>query len=106
MFKAVFPALVALVGLTVIPWNAMADRTPSIRSVGMRSTGARADITVPYLTTGQTAFGGYRVAPRIYSDPIVNDRANPGIRPVYNLIFYGAQQGYSGRSVGATPKPE
>ena len=36
-------------------------RTPMVRTEGPRSNGARFDITVPYLTTGRTAFGAYAV---------------------------------------------
>jgi hypothetical protein len=70
----------------------------------MRSTGTRVDITVPYLTTGNSTFMKGAVAPRIYSSPIVNDPANPQARPVFNLIFYGAQQAFGDKSNGAVPR--
>ena len=74
------------------------------RSEGMKSTGSRVDITVPYLTTGSSAFMQGAVAPRIYSSPIVDDPANPQARPVYNLPFYGGRQAFGDRSNGAAPR--
>jgi hypothetical protein len=91
-------AIGVLVGLTNV---ASAGRVPMTRNDGQRSNGTREDITVPYLTTGKTAFGAYSVAPRIYSSPIVDDPANPQARPVYNLIFYGARQSFGDKSNGA-----
>lgn len=97
----------ALVGALVVDaGTARAERTPSMRTSGMRSTGARRDITVPYLTTGYSAFMPYSVAPRIYASPIVDDPRYPQVKPVYNLQFYGAQQAFGDRSNGATPKPK
>src|SRR5437667_2747363 len=61
-----------------------ADRVPSTRSPGQRSSGARRDITVPYLTTGRSAFGAYSVAPRIFQSPIVDDSRYPQQKPVFN----------------------
>ena len=84
---------------------ARADRTPSVRAEGQKSTGARVDITVPYLTTGRSAFGAYSVAPIIYASPVVDDLLNPGARPCYNLPFYGARMGFGGYNNGAVPKP-
>jgi hypothetical protein len=80
---------------------ASAARVPTTRSEGEKSPGSRVDITVPYLTTGYSAFMPGSVAPRIYSSPIVDDPANPQARPVYNLIFYGARQAFGDRSNGA-----
>ncbi len=85
--------------------SAQADRVPSTRSSGQRSHGARMDITVPYLTTGKSAFGAYSVAPKIYSSPIVDNPTHPQSKPVFNLIFYGSTQSFGGKSNGATPKP-
>jgi hypothetical protein len=84
---------------------AWADRVPMNRNTGMRSHGTRFDLTVPYLTTGRTAFGAYSVGPRIYSSPVVEDAQHPGTRPVFNLIFYGAVQSFGDRSNGAMPRP-
>ncbi len=83
---------------------AQAYRVPMTRTSGYHNTGSRVDITVPYLTTGRTAFGAYAVAPLIYSSPILDDARNPGAKPVFNLIFYGARQSYGDRSNGATPR--
>ena len=83
-----------------------AYRVPMTRSNGYHNNGSRVDITVPYLTTGRTAFGAYAVAPRIYSSPILDDARDPGARPVFNLIFYGARQNYGDRSNGAAPRSQ
>jgi hypothetical protein len=83
---------------------ARADRTPMTRTSGQRSTGARSDITVPYTTNGYSAFGAYSVGPRIYASPTVADPNSPQAKPVYNLPFYGAVQGFGDKSNGATPR--
>jgi hypothetical protein len=85
---------------------AWADRTPMVRSQGQKvSPAGPSDIRVPYLTTGNTAFGAYRVSPRIFASPVVDDLGNPGARPTYNLPFYGARMGFSGSTNGAVEKP-
>jgi len=81
--------------------SARADRIQSMRCSGQRNNGARSDITVPYLTTGNTAFMPNKVSPKIYSSPIVDDPGRPQSRPVYNLIFYGSKQGFGDASNGA-----
>jgi hypothetical protein len=48
---------------------------------------------------------GVRVAPQIYSSPIVEDSKNPGARPVFNLPFYGSVMSFGDRSNGAVSKP-
>jgi hypothetical protein len=83
---------------------ASAGRTPTMRTEGMKNTGTRPDITVPYLTTGNSTMMHGAVAPRIYSSPIVDDPANPQARPVYNLPFYGGKQSFGDRSNGAVPR--
>jgi hypothetical protein len=97
--------VLALGLLACLTAPARADRTPSVRSEGLKSTGARIDITVPYLTTGGSAFGAYSVAPRVYASPVVDDPAKPGTRPTFNLPFFGGRMGYSGFTNGAVPKP-
>jgi hypothetical protein len=79
-------------------------REPSTRTNGQKSSGARPDITVPYLTTGNSAFMHGYVQPKIYSSPIVDDPTNPQAKPVYNLIFYGATLAFGDKSEGATPR--
>jgi hypothetical protein len=96
--------VVAIAVVTGMTGVASADRVPMTRSEGQRSSGSRTDITVPYLTTGTTAFGAYWVAPRIYASPIVDDPVHPQTRPVYNLPFYGGRQAFGDRSEGATPR--
>jgi hypothetical protein len=94
--------LAVLVGTAV---SVHADRVPSSKTVIQPSPGARVDITVPYLTTGRTTLGAYYVAPRIYASPDVQDRRNPAVKPVFNLIFYGSAQSFGDRSDGATQRP-
>jgi hypothetical protein len=81
--------------------GALQARTPTQRTDGQRNHGARPDITVPYLTTGDSAFFGNYVAPRIYSSPNVVDKQDPGATHVYNLPFYGAVQSFGDKSNGA-----
>jgi hypothetical protein len=87
-------------------WEAGLARAevPAVRSSGRKSTGARRDISVPYLTTGRSAFMSGKVAPRIFASPIVDDPLNPQARPVYNLPFYGGVQAFGGASNGAVPR--
>jgi len=44
------------------------------------------------------------VAPLIYKSPSVDDPKNPQAKPVFNLIFYGAKQGFGDKSNGAAPR--
>jgi hypothetical protein len=83
---------------------ARAERVPMTRTSGQRDSGARPDKTVPYLTNGDSGFGAYKVAPRVYASPTVDDPANPQARPVYNLPFYGSVQGFGDKSNGAVPR--
>jgi hypothetical protein len=85
--------------------NALADRLPSTRMNGQRSSGALIDMTVPYLNHPTTAFRGYSVAPQVKSSPIVSDMVNPGAKPVYNLPFYGGKQAFGSGSNGAVQVP-
>jgi hypothetical protein len=85
---------------------ARADRVPSSKTVVTPNPGSRVDITVPYLTNGNTTLGVWNgVAPRVYSSPIVDDPKNPQAKPVFNLIFYGSSQAFGDKSNGATPRP-
>src|SRR5579859_164420 len=93
------------VGLLLPVGGARADRVPGTKTVMPPSTGSRIDITVPYLTTGYSTLMPGRVAPYIYSSPIADDPQNPGTKPVFNLIFYGAQMNYGDQENGATPRP-
>jgi len=96
--------LIATAMLTALVGDAL-GREPTQRTSGQKSSGSRSDATVPYLTTGDSAFMGNSVGPKIYKSPIVDDPKNPGAKPVYNLIFYGAVQSFGDKSNGATPKP-
>lgn len=84
---------------------AFADRLPSTRTNGQKSSGSRIDQTVPYLTNGRNAFRGYDVAPQVKSSPTVSDKADPGAKPVYNLPFYGGKQAFGSGSNGAVQRP-
>jgi hypothetical protein len=84
--------------------TARAEHAPTVRTSGQHSTGSRTDITVPYLTTGSSAFMSGYVQPKIYASPQVDDPTNPQARPTYNLIFYGSVQGFGDRSNGAVPR--
>jgi len=92
-------------GLLLPAGAARADRTPGTKTVQPPSTGARTDITVPYLTTGYSTLMPGRVAPLVYASPIVNDPQAPGSKPVFNLIFYGSKMDYGDQNNGATPRP-
>jgi hypothetical protein len=83
---------------------ARAERTSTTRTSGQKSTGARTDVTVPYVTTGNSAFMPGSVAPRIYASPTVDDPRNPQAKPVYNLPFYGGTQSFGDASEGARPR--
>ncbi len=96
--------LVVLTLLTCLVSPVRADRTPSRRAEGQRSTGTRVDISVPYLTNGASTFG-FPVSPRIYAAPVVDDPAKPGTRPTFNLPFYSGRMGFGGFANGAVPKP-
>src|SRR6516225_1635641 len=97
-------AALALAVVAALAGPAPAERVTTMRSEGMKSTGSRVDMSVPYLTSGNSTFmRGGAVAPRIYSSPIVDDPANPQARPVYNLPFYGGRQAFGDRSNGAVP---
>jgi hypothetical protein len=98
-------AFLAALGLVCLAaGTAPAERTTMVRTEGLRVTGTRPDITVPYLTSGPTAFGAYSVRPRIYSSPMLDDPANPGVRPVYNLPFYGGVQAFGSKANGAVQR--
>jgi hypothetical protein len=85
---------------------ARADRTPPTRVPSPPpATGSRPDITVPYTTDGRSTLINGKVAPSIYGSPIVEDKKNPGARPVFNLPFYGSVQSFGDRSNGAVSKP-
>jgi hypothetical protein len=97
--------LLALGLLAVVVSPARADRTPSTRTSGQRSSWPKSDITVPYTTDGRSAFmATQRVSPRIYNSPVVDDPKNPQAKPVYNLIFYGSVQAFGDKSNGAMPR--
>jgi hypothetical protein len=84
--------------------TAQAGRTPSIRTEGLRDPGVRGDAFVAYLTTGYSAFFSGTVGPKVVASPIVDDPKNPGVKPVFNIIFYGGKQSFGDKFNGATPR--
>jgi hypothetical protein len=98
-------SLAVLAAWLAIASTATADRTPTVRAAGQRTTGTRPDITVPYLNHGLNAFQADGVAPRIYSSPAVDNPVNPLPRPIFNLIFYGSNQRFGDKSNGAGERP-
>jgi hypothetical protein len=85
---------------------AQADRVPSSKASYPTYPGTRPQVTVPYTTNGNSTLGVYQgVGPRIYASPNVEDGKNPGVQPVFNLIFYGSSQSFGSASNGATPRP-
>lgn len=105
MFRWRWALGVAALGLLLPAGAARADRVPGTKTVNAPSTGTRIDITVPYLTSGRSTLMGGQVAPRIYSSPIADNPLNPGVKPVFNLIFYGSKMDYGDQSNGATQRP-
>jgi hypothetical protein len=97
--------LVPCLGL-LLATAARAERVPSSKVYYPTYPGVRPQITVPYTTNGNSTLGVYNgVAPRIYNSPVVDDPKNPGIKPVFNLIFYGSAQGFGDASNGAGQRP-
>jgi hypothetical protein len=84
--------------------QAVAGHTPTMRTSGFYSYGARSDITVPYLTTGRSTFMPGAVAPQILIEPNVDNVRYPQTVPVFNLPFYGARQGFGDQFNGAELK--
>src|SRR6516164_4302433 len=94
-----------VVALTLAAGVARADRTPTTRVPSPAPPTARPDITVPYTTDGRSTFMNRRVEPKVYSSPTVVDPNNPGIRPIFNLPFYGSVMSFGDKSNGAVSKP-
>src|SRR5262245_50345144 len=65
-------ALAALVLLT--PADAFAGKVPGMRTSGMRDPGVRGDQSVPYLTSGNSAFFTSYVGVEIYHMPQMDNR--------------------------------
>ena len=77
--------ILAIGAVAAMTGVASAGRVPGARSEGQKSSGSRVDITVPYLTTGNTAFMAGAVAPRLAAQQFVACFArlflNAGVRP-------------------------
>lgn len=96
--------LTSLVILAASSSLAEAGKVPVVRFGGQRSSGTRTDLTVPYTTNGDSAFGAYFVAPRILASPIVDDPDYRQTKRVFNLPFQGAIQAFGGQFNGATER--
>jgi hypothetical protein len=85
--------------------NAFAGRIPSVRNPGTRNPGVRGDMSVPYLTTGNTAFmtTSY-VAPRIIESPQLDNPNRPAVLPTFNLQYWGGVQGIGNDFNGSVPR--
>ena len=104
LFRTAFATGLLLLFLVPQTAPAQAVRALSTRTQGWRSSGSRPDITVPYLTTGYTAFMRDRyVGVRIYWAPMADDLFLPDVRPAYNLPFWGGIQAFSTRANGVMP---
>jgi hypothetical protein len=97
--------LLGVLALAMFVMPAAAERIPSQRTVGQKSTGTRIDITVPYLTNGTNAFRGSPWMPYIYSSQEVDVTTSMRGNQVFNLIFYGSRQSFGDRSNGAIVRP-
>jgi hypothetical protein len=82
----------ALAAALAAAGSADAGRVPSWKTEIIPSSGARKDITVPYDTNGRSTLGVWNgVAPKMYADPGLGNRADaPQARPVVNIIYYGS----------------
>jgi hypothetical protein len=90
----------------LVATSARADRVPSSKAYYPTFPGVRPQIDVPYTTNGNSTLGVYQgVGPRIYNSPTVQDVGNPGVKPVFNLIFYGSAQSFGDKSNGAEERP-
>ncbi len=96
----------ALGALTVLAGVGRAQRVPSTKTVLPPSTGARVDVTVPYLTNGRSTLGvANGVAPLIVGKPsLYPGDPNTTGRPTYNLPFYGAVQSFNSAFFGAVQR--
>ena len=85
--------------------EAFAGRIPSVRTAGMRMPGVKGDNSVPYLTTGNSAFmTTTHVAPKIIESPELDNSKQPAVLPTYNLIFWGGVEGIGDDFNGAVPR--
>ncbi len=85
--------------------DAFAGRIPSVRTAGMRMPGVKGDHSVPYLTTGNSAFMTTTyVAPKIIESPQLDKGNQPAVLPTYNLQFWGAVEGIGDDFNGAVPR--
>ncbi len=85
--------------------DAFAGRIPSVRTAGMRMPGVKGDHSVPYLTTGNSAFMTTTyVAPKVIESPELSAPKLPAVLPTYNLQFWGGVEGIGDNFNGAVPR--
>ena len=86
-------SLTALGLLIALTTYADAGRVPSSKAGRTNNPGADGDITVPYLTNGRSTLGvAQGVSAIIAPSPSLGGVHGDVQRPVFNLIFYGAQK--------------
>jgi hypothetical protein len=100
------PAGLLLAGLFFLSCgDAFAGRTPSVRTSGMRMPGVKGDQSVPYLTTGKSAFMSTTyVAPKVMESPQLNNPRLPAVEPTFNLQFWSGVEGMGDDFNSAVPR--
>lgn len=97
--------LLPLLAACVLTSSASADRVPSRKTQIVPDPGARVDIFVPFLTNGRSTLGvSQGVAPIIVNQPGLGAANDNQLRPVYNLIYYGASKSPNSSFMGAMPR--
>jgi hypothetical protein len=104
--RKLVPAGLLFAGLFLLSsGDAFAGRVPSVRTAGMRMPGVKGDNSVPYLTTGNSAFMKTTyVAPKVIESPELNDPKLPAVSPTYNLQFWSGVEGMGDDFNGAVPR--
>jgi hypothetical protein len=106
MSRLFWSTAVALGALLMMTGLANAERVPSSKVATPVETGARPDITVPYITNGRSTLGVYNgVSPAIVAKPGLGGYQDAQVRPVYNLPYYGSQQYFNSGFFGAMDRP-
>jgi hypothetical protein len=82
------------------------QRVPSRKTAIRPSSGAREDITVPFLSNGFSTLGvANGVSPIIIKEKALELEDDAQARPVINLQFYGSKQSFDSKGFGATQRP-
>ena len=92
--------------LLALAASADAARVASSKADRNSNSGAKPDITVPYLTNGTSTLGVTQgVSAIIIASPGLGGAKGDMQRPVFNLIFYGSQKSSSPDFSHATQRP-